>query len=81
VGATTLCTTPTLDGSGNGSCSASNAPVGVDTVTAAYNGDATFATSQGTTTETVTANPRPTTTIAGANPTSSKAATAVVYSR
>jgi hypothetical protein len=57
VGATTLCTTPALDGSGNGSCSASNAPVGTDTVTATYSGDATFATSSGTTTETVSGAP------------------------
>jgi hypothetical protein len=53
VGGTTLCTTAALDGSGNGSCSATNAPVGTDTVTATYSGDVTFATSSGTTTETV----------------------------
>jgi alpha-tubulin suppressor-like RCC1 family protein len=57
VGAVTLCTTPALDGAGSGSCTATNAPVGTDTVVATYSGDATFATSTGNTTETVTAGP------------------------
>jgi hypothetical protein len=77
VGSTTLCTTPTLDGSGNGSCSASNAPVGTDTVTATYAGDATFATSSGTTTETVAL--RPTTTTATATPATSTPGQSVSY--
>jgi hypothetical protein len=46
VGATTLCTA-TLAG-GTGTCSASNAPFGSDTVTATYSGDSTFAASTGT---------------------------------
>jgi hypothetical protein len=80
VGATTLCTTLALDGSGNGSCSATNAPVGTDTVTATYSGDANFATSSGTTTETVSSAPRPTTTTATATPGSSSPNQSVTYS-
>jgi alpha-tubulin suppressor-like RCC1 family protein len=57
VGAVTLCTTPGLNGAGSGTCAATNAPVGTDTVVATYSGDATFATSTGTTTETVSAPP------------------------
>jgi CSLREA domain-containing protein len=56
VGATTLCTTPALV-SGSGTCAASNAPVGTDTVVATYSGDAAFLASSGTTTETVTVSP------------------------
>lgn len=56
VGATTLCTTESLAG-GSGSCSASNAPVGNDTVTATYSGDANFASSAGTASLTVDAAP------------------------
>ena len=52
VGTTTLCTA-TLS-SGSGTCAASNAPVGTDTVTATYSGDSTFSGSSTTTTETVT---------------------------
>lgn len=69
VGSTTLCTA-TLAG-GSGTCRASNAPVGLDTVTATYNGDPTFAGSVGTTTLTVdgapifTADTPPTTGLVG----------------
>jgi hypothetical protein len=50
IGGTTLCTAtlPTL------SCTATNAPVGVDTVTAAYSGNSTFAPQTTTTTLTIT---------------------------
>jgi hypothetical protein len=44
VGWTTLCTTPALKNE-VGSCQASNAPPGSDTVTASYSGSSTFATS------------------------------------
>jgi hypothetical protein len=57
VGSTTLCTTPTLDVSGAGMCSATNAPVGADTVTATYSGDANYAPSVGTTPLTVSSGP------------------------
>ena len=80
VGATTLCTTSALDGSGNGSCSASNAPQGTDTVTATYSGDATFAGSSGTTTETVSGPPRPTTTSPSATPTFATLGQSIAYS-
>ena len=56
IGATTLCTTPALV-STTANCSATNAPVGLDTVTATYNGDTNFNTNTGTTTLTV--NPPP----------------------
>lgn len=49
IGATTLCTA-TLPAV---SCSASNAPVGTDTVTASYSGDSTFAPQTTTTTVTI----------------------------
>jgi hypothetical protein len=54
VGAVTLCTTPSLNGAGSGTCTATNTPVGTDTVVARYSGDATFGGSTGTNTETVT---------------------------
>jgi hypothetical protein len=56
VGSTAICTTPTLV-SGAGSCSASNAPVGSDTVTATYSGTSNFSVSVGTTTLVVTSGP------------------------
>jgi len=55
VGTTALCTA-TLS-SGAGSCTATNAPVGADTVTATYSGTAPFATSSGTTPLVVTSGP------------------------
>ncbi len=55
IGSTLLCTA-TLSG-GTGSCTTSNAPVGVDTVTATYSGDTEFAPSFGTTILTVTLIP------------------------
>jgi len=66
IGATTLCTATLA--SGAASCTATNAPVGADTVTATYNGDTDFAASTGTTPLTVktlsmttaTASPSPT---------------------
>ena len=51
VGSNTLCIASLS--SGSGTCQASSAPVGTDTVTAAYSGDSSLATSSGTTTETV----------------------------
>ena len=57
IGSTALCTVTLLDGAG--SCDElSNAPPGIDTVTAAYNGDSNFDSSTDTTTLTVT-NPTP----------------------
>jgi hypothetical protein len=47
VGATVLCTATLAAGSG--SCTATNAPAGSDTVTAAYHGDPNFAASTGST--------------------------------
>ncbi len=55
IGSTHLCTA-TLS-SGTGSCAASNAPSGTDTVTGAYSGDASFAPSSGTATLVVEAAP------------------------
>jgi hypothetical protein len=46
VGSTSLCTSSLSAGSG--SCTASNAPVGADIVTASYSGDSTFASSTDT---------------------------------
>jgi photosystem II stability/assembly factor-like uncharacterized protein len=54
-GLTTLCTA-TLSG-GTGSCAASTAPVGTDTVTGLYSGDASFPRSFGTSTVIVTRAP------------------------
>ena len=51
VGALTLCTA-TLSGD-TGSCNASNAPIGIDRVTATYGGDSLFAPSSGATALTV----------------------------
>ena len=45
AGGTTLCTAPLASGSGN--CTASNAPVGTDTVVGNYSGDSTFSQSAG----------------------------------
>ncbi|HXN39571.1 MAG TPA: putative Ig domain-containing protein [Solirubrobacteraceae bacterium] len=55
-GATTLCTTEALV-EGTGSCSATNAPTGSDTVIATYSGDSNFAESSGTTSLTVNEAP------------------------
>jgi hypothetical protein len=55
-GSTTLCTTGNLQG-GSGSCAATNAPVGTDTITATYSGDSTFNGSSGSATLVVTAAP------------------------
>ena len=55
IGATTLCTTGALS-SGSGNCSASNAPIGSDTVTATYNGDGNY-NSGATGTTSLTVNP------------------------
>ena len=60
TGSTSLCTA-TLS-SGTGSCSASNAPVGTDTVTGTYSGDSTHAASSGTATLIVSLPPPPLTT-------------------
>jgi Bacterial Ig-like domain (group 3)/Putative Ig domain len=57
-GATTLCTTGALVG-GSATCSASDAPVGTDTITAAFSGDSDFAASDGTTNISVSAPPAP----------------------
>jgi len=53
TGSITLCTTDALVND-SGSCLASNAPVGSDTVTGTYSGDSKFAPSSGTSTLTVT---------------------------
>ena len=58
VGSTTLCTTGSLV-NGTASCSASNAPVGSDTVTATYSGSTQFAASAGSTSLDVTATSPP----------------------
>ncbi len=55
VGSTALCTATLA--SGAGSCNASNAPVGADTVTATYSGTTSFGTSTGTTLLVVTSGP------------------------
>jgi Bacterial Ig-like domain (group 3)/Putative Ig domain len=55
-GATTICTTGELV-NGEGSCSATNAPVGSDTITGTYSGSSEFASSFGTTTLTVESKP------------------------
>ena len=55
VGATALCTATLATGSG--SCTATDAPAGNDTVTGAYSGDAAHAPSSGTASLTVTASP------------------------
>jgi len=52
VGTTTLCMA-ILDNNSQGTCTAHNAPVGIDTVTGQYSGDTTFTGSSGTTTESV----------------------------
>jgi hypothetical protein len=49
TGSTALCTTGNLV-SGTGSCSATSAPVGDDTITGAFGGNSNFSTSSGTTT-------------------------------
>ncbi len=62
AGSTSLCTA-SLTGSGGtatGSCTATTAPVGSDTVTGAYSGDSNFAASTGLATLTVTAALKPT---------------------
>jgi alpha-tubulin suppressor-like RCC1 family protein len=69
IGSTTLCTATLA--SGSGSCMASNAPIGTDTVTATYSGDAIFLTSANTTTETVTPAPP---TVTSVSPTSGPSA-------
>jgi len=54
TGSTALCTTGNLVG-GTGSCSATSAPVGNDTITGTFGGNSTFSTSSGTTSLDVTA--------------------------
>ena len=56
VGPLTLCTTGAL-ASGTGSCTSTAAPVGTDTVSATYSGDADFSPSVGSTTLVVTSGP------------------------
>jgi hypothetical protein len=52
---------PSSSTAGAGTCTATNAPVGTDTVTGAYSGDTIYASSSGSTTLTVTSGPPPTT--------------------
>ena len=52
TGSTLLCTTPALS-SGQASCSTSDTPVGVDPITATYNGSSTFGQSTGSASVTV----------------------------
>ena len=61
VGSTVLCTTAALV-NGSGSCTATNAPVGTDTVTANYSGNSTYAPSSGSVTLVVAAESPPATT-------------------
>jgi hypothetical protein len=61
VGSTVLCTTGGLV-NGSGSCTATNAPVGTDTVTATYSGNSTYAPSSGSVTLAVAAVSPPATT-------------------
>lgn len=76
IGYTVLCTA-TLAG-GTGSCTATAAPVGSDTVTGTYGGDANFAASFGTTALTVT--PAPTTVALQVNPSAAERGQTVIYS-
>ncbi|HEX3462262.1 MAG TPA: choice-of-anchor Q domain-containing protein, partial [Acidimicrobiales bacterium] len=79
TGSTTLCTTGTLVG-GVGSCTATNAPPGTDTVTGSFTptSGSSFAGSSGTTTLTV--SHAPTTTAITVNPTSVVSGNIVTYS-
>ena len=82
VGSTTLCTTPTLSAgtgdSASASCGTTNAPMGADTVTATYSGDASFPGSEGTTSLTVgKASTKTSVTIA---PTTTSLGSTVTYS-
>jgi len=65
-GVVTLCTA-TLSG-GTGSCTATNAPLGTDTITGGYPATGNFAASSGTTTLTVNAIPTSVTLSSSANP-------------
>ena len=66
IGTETLCTAP-LSG-GMASCSTTNIPVGTQTITAAYSGDANFLPSSGTTTQTVNKVSTTTTVSSSPNP-------------
>jgi hypothetical protein len=70
TGSTTLCTTGSLV-NGSGSCTATSAPVGADTITASYSGATGFATSSGTASLTVSAPATPTSPTTPTTPTSS----------
>lgn len=68
-----------VDASGNASCSASNAPLGSDTVIATFNSLGNLFDSSGTATETVVAAPAATTNSPVAAPSSSTHGQAVTY--
>jgi hypothetical protein len=76
IGGTTLCTTAPLV-SGSGSCVASTAPAGSDTVTGTYSGDGTFAGSDGSAPLTVAQ--APTTTTISVSPASTTSGSPVTY--
>ena len=76
-GATTLCSSGLT--SGIAACSATNAPVGTDTITAAYGGDTNYLTGSNTTPLTV-AKASTTTSGVGANPSPATVGVSVTYS-
>jgi hypothetical protein len=76
AGSTSLCTA-TLS-SGSGSCSATTAPVGSDTISGAYTGDTDFSGSTGTTSLVV--NPAASQTSIGASPSPVAVGSSVTYS-
>ncbi len=75
-GAVTLCTVAALS-NGSGSCTASNAPLGSDTITASYGGTLDFGPSTGTALLSVTTDP--TTTSVTAVPSTSQFGSSVSY--
>jgi hypothetical protein len=77
TGGTALCTAPLV--SGSGSCTASNAPAGTDTITGNYSGDSTYSISSSSTGLTVIALP-PSTTQVSVAPTSVIHGATVTYS-
>jgi hypothetical protein len=77
TGGTALCTAPLA--SGSGTCTASNAPVGTDTITGNYSGDSNYSASSSSTSLTVSAPP-PSMTHVSVTPTSVTQGATVTYS-